>query len=146
MPCCRPSPAALTALTGAAPGESDTVVDVERVLDGDPRDWDEEEVQTWFETHNRGQWVEYASKFKGLSGQQMSAFTKDDFLLVVDPPFGSAIYNDWQALLNPSTRTLSCCAVCSDGRDAARARLCLIAPADSATCLRVPQPTRWSPL
>ena len=66
----------------------------------DPTAWTTAEVQQWFETHNDGQWSEFMDKFKMLTGAQLAAMTKDDFVAEVPGFAGRAIYNDVQALLD----------------------------------------------
>jgi hypothetical protein len=74
---------------------------------GSPREWGADDVQRWFQAHKQGKWAEYAPKFAELTGEQMSALSKEDFLRFADSPYGSAIYNDWRALVNPLRATVS---------------------------------------
>jgi len=66
---------------------------------GEPNAWGADEVQRWFATHKDGKWGKYAHKFAELTGDEMSALSEEAFLRVVEPPYGSAIYNDWRALV-----------------------------------------------
>jgi hypothetical protein len=66
---------------------------------GDPTEWGADEVQAWFQAHEDGIWAEYAPKFARLTGAKMSALSEEAFLRFADSPYGSAIYNDWRALV-----------------------------------------------
>ena len=70
---------------------------------GDPNEWDNDALQRWFATYDGGVWAKYASKFAQLDGKRMSALSNEDFLLVVEPPYGSAIYHDWRKLVAKGT-------------------------------------------
>lgn len=107
----------MAAFTGATNSDSDTFVGGEQKTAGDPRGWDAEEVQRWFERLGAGRrrWEEYGAKFAGLSGADLSMLTQREFRDYATSPDGDVIYYEWQELVNPSPRTLSC-APTRDGR------------------------------
>ena len=77
-----------------APSSVDATAEVDN-----PAQWDAGQVkQLFFMEHNGGQWKEYADKFKGLTGEDLTALTEEDFLRRA-PDNGDVIYNDWQALV-----------------------------------------------
>eukprot|EP00038_Savillea_parva_P005470 m.155396 g.155396 ORF g.155396 m.155396 type:complete len:662 (-) comp11721_c0_seq6:102-2087(-) len=63
-------------------------------LPKDPTTWTVDQVQQWFAEHNEGQWQKYATKFAGLTGENLCEMTEEQIKAEVPGLRGSAIFND----------------------------------------------------
>ena len=67
-----------------------------------PDKWSKDEVQHWFETHNGGRFAEYAPKFAGVDGKEMTTLQAVDMHAMSVPPRQvRAICTAWHALFRP---------------------------------------------